>query len=264
MWKKSVRPGGMRRLSSTLRLFGAAALAVSIVSGCALNRMYAAKQQFCDFEQNFTYTLGDEPALVFANPVIRASDVGRLVRFEPSSVISQNSETVHRYDVEKVNANGDGDIVWAVDLGYTAIDGELHLKSVRLPFGRSQFEARDGIEPINEHEAIAQAAVEICHARPRLTLGPMEEQIDPRQLERLPNRDELIAMAGDPSWISADDGAMIYAYQVVGATLEEGGLSVMVWFDDTGAKPARVVTSFRGMRSDADLEQGVVRFTRGG
>jgi hypothetical protein len=247
-----------------LRLLAAVALAVVLVSGCALNRIYAAKEQFCDFEENFTYTLGDEPALVFQHPVIRASDVERLIRFGPSSVLPEQGEIVHRYEVEKVQIDGTGERVWALDLGYAAIDGKLHLKSVSLPYGRSQFETLEGIEPINEHEALARAAVEICQARPRLTLGPVEEQLDPRQLERLPSREELLAMAGEPSWISTEDGAMIYAYQVVGATLEEGGLSVMVWFDDSGEKPARVVTSFRGMRSDANLEQGVVRFSRGG
>lgn len=53
---------------------------VTVVSGCAIKRMYAVKEQFCDFEENFAYTLGDQPEFTFRNPVIRATRVGRLAR----------------------------------------------------------------------------------------------------------------------------------------------------------------------------------------
>ena len=61
-------------------------LLLLVLSGCALNRMYEVKQQFCDFDGNFSYSLGEQPQFVFHRPLILARDVKQMLGHEPTEI----------------------------------------------------------------------------------------------------------------------------------------------------------------------------------
>jgi hypothetical protein len=234
---------------------------VTVVSGCAINRMYEVKQQFCDFEENFDYTLGDRPEFTFINPVIRETDIHKLVGYQPTEISAEGDWMSHRYIVEKLTLDDSLGETFAVNLRYQLIDGKARLQNVQLPSGMERF--GDGAELINE-AAIAQSAADICNTAITLSLRSAEEDIDPEQLDNLPSRSEVIAMMGQPSWYAEEEGALIYEYYLQGADQGEAAMRMVVWYDDDGVKPLRMETRYREMLTLADFQRGKVKFSYGG
>lgn len=54
------------------------------LSGCLLNRVYAFKEQFCDYQTSFALQVGDGVTLEMHKPVLRDTDVVWLLGAEPS------------------------------------------------------------------------------------------------------------------------------------------------------------------------------------
>lgn len=242
------------------RLIGRGVLLAALgltISACAINRVYEVKQQFCDFDENFSYSLGDQPQFTFNNPVVRASDVQTLVGYQPSEILADGDAVVHRYVVEKLTLDDSPADTFALNLRYQVRGGKARLQTVKLPAGMDRFGDR---AELGDELAIAKAAEEICATDIKFALRPAEQDIDPRQLENLPSRSEVITLMGEPSWYSEEEDALIYEYYLQGAPKDEAAVRVVVWYDEAGIAPLRMETRYRDMRSLADFERGKVRF----
>jgi hypothetical protein len=249
------------RRQLVIRMTTVATAGALLLSGCALNRAFEVKQQFCNFDENFSYSLAQNPQLTFNNPVIRDSDVAGILGFTPTEVVNDEAGILHRYVAEKVTLDGSEGESYALDLRYVNTGGKPRLQSVQLPPG---YQSVEDMVVMVDQEAIAEAAEKICNSGVQLAFRSVEEDIDPRHLEQLPSLDQLIAMAGEPSWYSEDNGAVIYAYQMRGVSDEDANVRVVVWFDEAGERPLRMATHYREMVSLADFERGKVTFSRDG
>jgi hypothetical protein len=235
-------------------------LLVIVLPGCSLNRMYAVKQQFCDFDGNFSYSLGTQPEFVFHRPVILAKDVKTILGYEPTSVFAEGSSVVHRYVIEKVTLDAIQGETYTFDLKYEADGKKKRLQSIQLP---TELAAVD-YEAFSDPKAMTEAANEVCGASVASLFQSMEQDIDPRHLQNLPDQLELVSTLGAPSWESEEERAFIYEYQMSGENSPEPVLHMVIWFDEEGIKPVRMESRHRQMLSEANFEQGKVKFTYGG
>jgi hypothetical protein len=235
-------------------------LLVIILPGCALTRMYEVKQQFCDFDGNFSYSLGSQPAFVFHRPVILAKDVKTILGYEPTTVFTEGNSVVHRYVIEKVTQDAMPGETYTFDLNYEADEKIERLQSIQFP---TELAAVD-YEAFNDSKALTEAANEVCGASVASLFQSMEEDIDPRHLQNLPDRHELVSLLGAPSRESEEERAFIYEYRISGDSTQEAVLNMVVWFDEEGIKPVRMESRHRQMLSEANFEQGKVKFTYGG
>ncbi|MDX2500469.1 MAG: hypothetical protein QNL14_08145, partial [Deltaproteobacteria bacterium] len=71
------------------------------ISACSVGRIYEVKEQFCDFDSNFSYTTGETPTFVFGQPVLLDTDVAAMIGHDPSEVIEDEKSLRHRYVIEK-------------------------------------------------------------------------------------------------------------------------------------------------------------------
>lgn len=235
-------------------------LLVIVLPGCALTRMYEVKQQFCDFDGNFSYSLDAQPEFVFHRPVILAKDVKVILGYEPTRVFSDGSSVVHRYVVEKVTLDDMGGETYTFDLKYETDGKTKRLQSIQLP---TELAAVD-YEAFNDPKALTEAANEVCGASVASLFQSIEEDIDPRHLQNLPDRHELVSTLGAPSRVSEEERAFIYEYRISGDSSREAVLNMVVWFDEEGIKPVRMESRHRQMVSEANFDQGKVKFTYGG
>jgi len=230
-------------------------------AGCSLNRAFEVKNQFCDFDAHFSWSVGDQLEFVFSQPVIRDSDVQFLIGYPPTEVLVGAEGETHRYVVEKVSDHALDRQRFTFELGYQIRNGRKRLQWVKLPPEAGSLEQA---AMWDDPAMMAMAAQDICSAKLGFSsLLSREDDIDPAHLENLPSRAQIIALLGEPSQAPAQDGAMIYEYRVLGSLPGEPALRMMLWYDTAGLKPRRVETRYREMLSQADLERGKVRFRYG-
>jgi hypothetical protein len=242
------------------RWIAVAGLLVVVLPGCALNRMYEVKQQFCDFDGNFSYSLGTQPEFVFHRPLILAKDVKTILGYDPTTVFADGNSVVHRYVIEKVTLDAIPGETYTFDLKYQADGKKKRLQSIQLPPELAAVDYEAFSDPI----AVSQAANEVCGASIASLFQSMEEDIDPRHLQNLPDRHELVSTLGAPTRESEEERALIYEYRISGDSAQENVLNMVVWFDEEGIKPVRMESRHRQMLSEANFEQGKIRFAYGG
>ena len=229
-----------------------------VLTACSTGRVTALKGQFCDFDNNFSYAIGERPYFAFEKPVLVESDIDTIIGYEPTEFIQQGDEQVHRYVIEKFSLENTEQQRYVLDLRYRYFDGAERLSSIHLPGGMGFAEELDlAMDPAE----IAQAAQEICDAKIKFRLGPSEEDIEPERLARLPDKGEILAMMGSPSWESDEENALIYEYRFLGEQENDNPIKMVIWFDEKSALPTRMATHYRFMRSEADFERGKIRYS---
>ena len=68
-----------RQVKTTARPLAAAVVLALATSGCAINRVATAKKQFCDFDSNFSYAIGERPYFTFELPVLIEKDFDAII-----------------------------------------------------------------------------------------------------------------------------------------------------------------------------------------
>ena len=225
---------------------------------CSVGRVYQVKEQFCDFDNNFSYTTGDNPSFVFGQPVLLEKDVQAMIGYDPSEVLEDEKGLRHRYVIEKYTVQESPTEALTFELRYVRDSGKARLQSIHLP---PEVAASGTLDSFTDPEAIAAAAAEICSSTTKLSLRSVEEDINPRFLENLPDKEQMIAMIGAPSWESEEENALIYEYHWLGSSAIEAPVRMVVWFDEADIKPLRMNTQYRFIRSRADLEKGKVNIS---
>jgi hypothetical protein len=236
------------------------AVASVALAACSIGRVSEVKEQFCNFESNFSYSTDDNPYLGFGQPVLLDSDVTAMIGYEPSEVIMDEQGMLHRYVIEKLTLDDSPAETLVFELRYDLSDGKSRLQSIHLP---PQLAIAKNFEAYNDPETVAAAAAEICSSEVKFSFRPAEEDIDPRLLENLPDRSQMIAMIGAPSWESEEENAMIYEYRVQGSSDYDAPVRMAIWFDEANVKPLRMETRYRFIHSKADLEDGKVQISYG-
>jgi hypothetical protein len=252
MFKVELKPSKMRYSAS--RWVSVAAVFLLVLSGCSFGRVSTAKKQFCDFDNNFSYSLSGRPELVFANPVFLASDVKWVIGYQPTHIQEDKSDIVHSYVFEKVGGAESESSNFHFDLHYQQRGDDTVLKSIQFP---PQITSLEQFKTIDFAGEIAASADTVCNYSVGFSMPSLEEDIDPAMLEALPSRAEVIGLLGPPS-SELDDGALVYDYQVRGQVEEEPAMRAVIWYDETGTKPLRMESKYRFMGSRADFVQGKI------
>ena len=246
-----------KRLSNSVKVTTVLCSALALTA-CSTGRVTTLKEQFCDFDNNFSYAIGERPYFAFERPVLVESDIDNIVGYEPTELIQDGDEQVHRYVIEKFTLENSEQQRYVLDLRYRKYDGAERLSSIHLPGGMGFAEELElALDPVE----IAAAAQEICDARVKFRLGPSEEDIEPERLAKLPLRDDILAMMGPPSWESDEENALIYEYRFLGDQENDNPLKMVIWFDESNTLPTKMETHYRFLRSEADFEQGKIRYT---
>ena len=73
----------------------------SQLSGCLLTRLYAFKEQFCEYQTSFTLLVNDGVTLQIHKPVLLDTDVVWLLGAEPTTRSDNNGQLEMVYVVEK-------------------------------------------------------------------------------------------------------------------------------------------------------------------
>ncbi|MEH6588942.1 MAG: hypothetical protein V7746_01730 [Halioglobus sp.] len=236
------------------------ACTTAALSGCSIGRVNDAKGQFCDFDNNFSYSLGEQPSLVWSSPVLRDSDVEGIIGYRPTKVIATENGLTHRYVVEKFTLDDAPAERMTFEINYQVSDDIARLQSIVFP---SEMSRGNYIERFSDPTAIAASAAEICSSSFEFSMRPFEQDIDPKLLADLPDKEDILAMMGAPSWQSEDEHALIYEYHVLGQKPHSDPVRMVVWFDEADVMPVRMETRYRFMRSRADLREGKVRMSYG-
>lgn len=228
------------------------------LGGCSYNRVNEVRNQFCDFDSNFSYSIEQPMEFVFRQPVLLDSDVRLFLGTQPTEIVSTENGEVHRYVIDKVRLDETFEEAFAVDLHYRKQRDNLRLQAVALAQGLDNF---DWFNTKPELEEIAETAARICASGMTLGLLSREEDIDPRYLQALPTRRELLSLLGEPTFESEQENALIYEYRLRGASQDPVAARLVVWFDEAGVRPLQLVSRYRGMQSRADLIAGKVRYS---
>ncbi len=89
-----------RRLSNAVKVSTVLCSALALTA-CSTSRVTALKEQFCDFDNNFSYAIGERPYFAFERPILVEGDIDKIVGYEPTELIQDGDEQVHRYVIEK-------------------------------------------------------------------------------------------------------------------------------------------------------------------
>lgn len=225
-----------------------------VLGGCSFSRVATVKEQFCDFDSNFSYNLLGEPEVVFVNPVLLESDLEWVIGYEPTTISHREDGIVHSYIFDKVHETEEQSADFRFDLHYQLAGGKTLLKSIQFP---GELTALEQFQAIDHAAEIAASADKICKLQFGFAMPSLEEDIDPAVLETLPSREELIVLLGLPS-AELEEGGLVYEYKVRGQVQREPALRMVVWYDESGMRPSHMEMRYRFMGSKADFVAGKV------
>lgn len=249
---RSSSPGFLVLSGRCARLVVVGILAALLLSGCLITRLYAFKQQFCDFDRNFSFSLaGDGVHFVLHDPVLRERDILRLAGSEPTRVEQREQARILTYIFERI-PSGDEDRVAAaddlageltVDLFFRAADGPPELERVRLE-DRFAFIAAPG--------RLDQHARNACHAQWRIFGLSGEIDLADADLSGLPTRDEVIEVMGPPVEMRDGGRTLIYVYRLRNSQPGARPYSFTLWYDAGGERLLRSRTRSIRITSTTD------------
>ena len=109
----------------------ALALAVG-VSGCLMTRVTTVKNQFCEFDSNFTFSIDESIYFDLHQPILLESDLIWLAGAKPTSTESDEQQMLMTYTIEKVEAepNPEGDI--EINMQFERINKDYKLSQIQF------------------------------------------------------------------------------------------------------------------------------------
>jgi hypothetical protein len=231
------------------------------LSGCLLNRASVVKEQFCDFDNNFSMVFDDRTQFIIHDPVLLDSDILWLTGSQPTSVSVRGEQLRMGFEIEKVLPQPDPATDMEISLYFDQVDGEFRLRQVQLDENLSTF-----LNPeLLESEMMTSAIQNVCSAG--LSVASMRQELDisQREIDLLPSRTEMFEQFGAPTEIIETGRGYAYEYRVRSADVsrqaEAGDTArVEVWFDDEGSMPLRVQSRYSRYETRADFVARKMQF----
>ena len=240
------RDAGGRQLFSNLPT-GIMVVAASMLflSGCLLNRVIETRNQFCEYERNFELNPGQRTEFVFKNPVFLPEDIKALTGHEPSYIDQSGGRQHWRYFVEKWRVNPDLRVTYPVDLFFKEVGGEQKLERVAMPGMIGAFMAPDVVVPV---------ASEICGLDWKQMSRTLDKSIPDEYMTRLPSRQSLVSMLGEPTARLDGDTGLHYQYRI--ADVHEDAVigEFTVWYESGDAIPSLLISSLKRITTRVDFE----------
>ncbi len=218
------------------------ALVCSIfLSACLLTRLYAFKQQFCDYQANFAFSTGADFRVTLSRPVLLDKDVIFLAGAEPTT----RSEDAHsrklQWRVDKqLPAGAVPDPYFdemQMDMEFVRDDDDFLLQQVIMDKRFAYVVSPD---------LMSRHAHNVCNSS-WLVLGRSGE-IDLRDadLSGQPSRQEIMDYLGQPTAITDQDTGILYEYRLRGSKSKDPQYSFAFWHDpDTGELTRSAARSIR-------------------
>ena len=215
------------------------------LSGCMLNRVYAFKNQFCDYQANFTLLVDDGVTLQMHRPVLLDSDVVWLVGAEPTARNRNGSWLEMVYVVEKDLPTPDPE--YAIPLRLLFSNGDRLLSAGMIDKNLSAM-----ITPGLIEETVAHA----CSSETSILAKNVT--FDLSQLDRadIPDRGQILDALGPPQQTLQDGRVMIYRFRLQGAGPGVEKSYARIWLGPGGDEVVRVRFRYLRYELDADFIAG--------
>jgi hypothetical protein len=231
-----------------------ALVALVLLSSCLLTRLYAFKQQFCDYRSNFSIYAQDEMRVTLNHPLLLDKDVIWLAGAQPSEVQLGDQQKYMQFVVDKVLPEGAiADPAFdqlQVVLDFVANDDDYRLQEVVMDKRFSYVVSPDLMD---------RHAGNVCQSS-WLVLGRSGEiDLADADLSGQPNRQEIIGYLGLPTANTdaseEQSPGMLYRYRLRGSNSKDPQYSFEFWHDaETGDLLRSQTTSIR-FSSTTDFEK---------
>jgi hypothetical protein len=228
-------------------------LLASALSGCLLNRVYAFKHQFCDFQHNFRLTVDAEARLLMHHPVLYDSDVVWLIGAPP---------TRRRYK------GGGLDMVYVVEPDTPHPDPRYAIPiSLNFQHSGNGYRLREGVIHQNLTSILGPALItttveHVCHSAPDLWRRSVEVRLSELDPADLPARRDILEALGPPRLSLAAGRIWKYRYRLQDGGADTDKTYATVWFDNTGSRLERLHIRYLRYELDADFvaQRALLRF----
>jgi hypothetical protein len=211
------------------------------LSACLITRLYAFKQQFCEYQDNFSFSLQDDFRITLKQPVLLDKDVIWLAGAEPNSS-QQNAAGKHmHWLVDKVlppdiEADPAFDQL-TLDLEFVA-ENDRHLLQQAVMDKRFSY--------MLSPDLMDRHAENVCHST-WLVLGRSGEiDLADADLSNQPDHQEVLEFMGQPTAIIDEGTGLLFEYRLRGSERQGRQYSFEFWHDpDSGELLRSSSTSIR-------------------
>lgn len=207
-----------------------ALVATVLLSACLLTRLYAFKQQFCDYQDNFSFTTDGEFRVNLLHPILLDSDVIWLAGAEPSSRQQDEQSGQMQWIVDKVLPaqsvpDPEFDQLF-IEMDFQAEDDKYLLQQVRMDQRFAYVVSPDLME---------RHAGNVCNSSWLVFGRSGEIDLADADLSGQPDRQEIIDYLGQPTVTMSDDQelslGMRFEYRLRGSTRQQPQYSFEFWHD---------------------------------
>jgi hypothetical protein len=231
----------------------AACLALGL-NGCLINRVVEVKEQFCDFDSNFSLEFADSADFNFHHPILLDRDILWIADAAPTELIETGDELLMVFVLEKTVPEPRPEDEIRVELSFDLLDGQYRLSGVQFDPMLNAI-----INPeFLDATAIATATQTLCETGWSFASTGVEMDISGQDLDDLPGRTEILDWLGPPLERDEENDSLTYEYRLKGEQKEPVLARFTVWFDDSGEKPAQMESSYSRFRTQTDFVQKTV------
>ncbi len=226
------------------RLQGLLLLVMSLqLSGCLLNRVYAFKEQFCDYQTSFALQIGDGVSLEMHKPVLRDTDVVWLLGAEPTIRRMVDGQLEMVYIVVKDLPQRSYDYAIPLHLRFSNTDGKALLSMGMIDRNLSAM-----ITPGLIEETVSHA----CSSTTSLAKKNVEFDLGDLDREAVPDRSQIVQALGAPQQTLENGREIVYRFRLQGAGPEVEKSYARIWLEADGEAVERV--RFRYLRYELDAD----------
>ena len=251
--KNRPRPGvsiDLKRNKTCLRhpivVFSLSLMLAVGVSGCLVNRMATVKNQFCEFDSNFTLSIDESMDFNLHQPVLLDSDLIWLAGAKPTSTKSDQKQMRMTYTIEKIEADPNPDEDIEINLHFERIHKDYKLSQIQFDKHLTSLYR----SALIDNDSLEAAYQNVCDVGWGLASLRMGMDIKEKDLEMLPSRNEMFNAFGQPTTVIEKDRVFLYKYRLKNS---EKTASVLVWFDETGNRPLRMEAHYLRYQAKADF-----------
>jgi hypothetical protein len=223
-----------------------------LLSGCLVTRLYAFKQQFCDYTRNFTFDTESDFRVYLSHPILLDKDVVWLAGTEPSSVQLGDQQKHLQWVVEKILPAGSvSDPAFdqlTMDMDFLADDDDFLLREVVLD---QRFAYVVSPDLMDRH------AENVCNSKWLVFGRSGEIDLGDADLSGQPDPQEVMDYLGQPTSITAEGPtqttSMLYEYRLRGSKSDVVQYSFEFWHDANSGELLRSTTTSIRFSSTTDF-----------
>jgi hypothetical protein len=211
------------------------------LSGCLLTRLYAFKQQFCDYQANFAFSTEDNFRVTLSHPILFDRDVIFLAGAEPTASNEQPESRHLQWRVDKVLPPGA-----ANDPYFDELLTEMDFIRDEDDFLLQQVIMDKRFAYVLSPDLMSRHASNVCSSS-WLVLGRSGEiDLGDADLSNQPRRQEIIDYLGQPTAITDEGMGILFEYRLRGSKSKDPQYSFAFWHDpETGELLRSATTSIR-------------------